>query len=224
MKNALRNLITVNTSKGSDKFYFKNPAKVGTVNGVDAYCVFYYSHYDEYMVYAIAWKGGKYSFHYLQESDMLPTYEFHFRTLNDSGQFIPAIDIVDIDSNYLDVIYNATQEEENISYNTKYSALYDRQRHLQYNFQKLRHGVNGYNRYDEETYLSEFPKRLELSEYKLLHERYVNLKPNVKAEEELELQKSYTREQILSEMIKDKKSNDMMMSLLDEILNEEKSK
>jgi predicted NodU family carbamoyl transferase len=224
MKELLRNLITVNTFKGSDKFYFKNAPVVGTVNGKEAYCVFYYSHYDEYMVYALAWKGDGFDFHYLNENEMTPTHEFHFQTLDDSGKFVPATDIINILPNYLEVIYNATQEQENIEYNAKFTALYDRQRKLQYYFKNVREEVEGYNPYDEATYLDEYPMRLELNEYHLLHERYVNLKPDLKREAELAKHKSYTKEQILSEMAKDKKQSESMRRILDGLFKKEKTK
>lgn len=224
MKQLLRNLITVKTSKGSDNFYFKNPALVGTVNGKDAYCVFYYSHYDEYMVYALAWEGDGFDFHYLNEKEMTSTHDFHFRTLDKSGKFVPAIDVIDIKPDYLELIYKATQEQENIEYTKMFSELYDTNRELQYKLQRLRDGKNGYSQYDDETYLDEFPKRLILKEYHLLSERYVNLKPNLKEEEELVAKKAYTREQILSQRDKDKKTDDAVMRILKQLSDEEKSK
>ncbi len=216
-KDELRKLITVFTFKGSDKFYFKNPPKVGTVNGKDAYCVFYYSHHDEYFVFAIAWEGTGFDFHYLNEHEMTPTHDFHFQTLNESGKFVPAVHVVDMLPSYWELILASTQEQENIDYNEKYTKLYDRQRELQYKFQRLRDGENGYNRYDEKTYIEEFPQRLELNEYDLLHDRYVNLKPKVKKEEELEAKKLYTKEEILKDMVHEKEMNDRMMEILNSL-------
>ncbi len=220
-KEQLRKLITVNTFNGSDSFYFKNPPKVGTVNGIDAYCTFFYSHYDEYFVFAIAWEGTENTFHYLQEKDMLPLHEFHFRNLTDDGKdFFPDVDNVDINTNYWKLILASTKEQENINYNDKYTKLYDRQRQLQYYFQNRKDILNDkyevviYNRYDKKTYIEEFPQRLELIEYDLLTNRYVNLKPDVKKEEEYAIKLEYTKEEILKECVREKKMSDAMMRLL----------
>ncbi len=214
-KEQLRKLITVNSFHGSDNFYFKNPPKIGTVNGIDAYCTFFYSHYDEYFVFAIAWEGEGNTFHYLQEKDMLPLHEFHFKNLSEDGKnFFPDVYNVDINQNYWKLILASTEEQDNIDYNAKYTKLYDRQRELQYEFQTLRDSKDGYDRYDEKTYIEEFPKRLGLIEYDLLTDRYVNLKPDVKKEEEYQIKLSYTKEEILKEMFREKKSNDNIMRIL----------
>ncbi len=218
MKKQLRSLITVNTFDGSDNFYFKNPAKVGTVDGKDAYCVFYYSHYDEYMVFAIAWVDEGFNFHYLNENDMKPTYEHKFRTLNVENEFVKATDIINIVPNYMELIFDATQKIENIEHNIYYRNLYNRERDLQYYLNEKREEV-GYNQYEDSTYLEEYSMRLDITEYSLLNERYVNLQPDIEREKMLAEKRAFTKEQILSQREADKKISTSMNDILNEILN-----
>ena len=216
----LKSLITVNTYKGSDKFYFKNPPNVGKINGYDIYVTFYYSHYDEYLVFSMAWRGnGKYDFHYFTEDDMKEK-KHKFRTLN-NGKFVPAEDEIDIKPNYLELIYNATQDPENIEFNKYFQKLYDDNRNIMHYFNSKRKEKN-YNNFDPETWLKEFPKSLLVTEYSLMHNRYVNLKPNIREEEELEKHKSMSREECLKYMEEQKKISDMGSDIIDEILGKKK--
>ncbi len=183
-------LVTVNTFKGSDKFHFKNAVEVGTVDGYPVYVTFYYSHYNEYLVFSLAWTGGnaEYKFSYLNHHDMLPNHKHREH-------------VFDIKENYLELIYNATQQPENIEFSKYYASAYDRNREITYIFRQ-KDDDETYNRFDPETYVKDYPLRLEISEFMLLHDRYVNLKPDVKREEELKNNKSATKEEILSKLDK----------------------
>jgi hypothetical protein len=217
-KEKLESIITHNTFKGSDKFYFKNPPVVGTVNGFDAKVVFYYSHYKEYLVFAIAWVNPKqkYAFHYLADYNMLPIHLYDYQTLADSGEFVPAQDVVDIVPNYMELVWDATKEKDNIKHNKYYGNLYDEEHKLQYYFQKQYEDKN-IDRYSPEIYIKNFKKRLKCNEYDLLLSRYINLKPYLKGEKEFKKRKKFTKKQILKDLEDSKKKNELMVDILKNI-------
>lgn len=204
--------VTVNTFKPTDRFYFKTPVLIGKINSKDAYVTSYDSHYNEYLVFGIVFDPSDINgFTYLNHNDLLLSEKACSNYID--GKFVPTTRKLEIYPNFLELIFNATNTPENIDFCKHFQKLKKEEETAKSYLFKHKDEIDTFDVYKKKR-----PYRLKMEEYKLEHDRYFNLNPDIEREKEYKKKLNLTDDELLIQYEKDKKSSAMMKDILDDIL------